>query len=244
VYHWQVTREDLPGYIRSRLKESGTVRGREAIQRFFKEPVEAYGVSAKQVKELERELWPQVKGWPPADRNWLCTELLKSGTIEEGILAAYLYRRFAKSCGACEFRLFDRWIDRYVRNWAHCDGICTSLVAAAIENEPQLISQLPGWATSPNRWKRRAAAVSLVREARRGRHGREIFQIAGLLMEDNDEMVQKGAGWLLKETYAHRPEQTVAFLRRWRSRTARLVLRYAAEKMTPDDRLKVLEKTE
>ena len=47
-------------------------------------------------------------------------------------------------------------------------------------------------------------------------------------------MVQKGAGWLLKETYPKRPEETMEFLRS--CAFPRLVVRYAAEKMTKSDR--------
>jgi 3-methyladenine DNA glycosylase AlkD len=239
-----VNPEDLLGHIRARLKKLGTAQGREAVQRFFKQPVKPYGVAAPQVKKLEQEVWRQVKGWSVEDRNWLCTESMKSGMIEEGVLVCYLYRRLAKTFGESEFSLFGRWIDRYVRNWAHCDGIAAALIAAAIENEPALIFRLFPWTTSRNRWKRRAAAVSLVREARRGRHIPEILQMAEALIRDEDEMVQKGVGWLLKEAYPPNPEPVVAFLLRWRACTARLVLRYAAEKMTPGDRRKVLRKAQ
>ena len=53
-------------------------------------------------------------------------------------------------------------------------------------------------------------------------------------------MVQKGVGWLLKETYPKHPAETVAFLLEHHGRVPRLVLRYAAEKMTPAHKQKVM----
>jgi 3-methyladenine DNA glycosylase AlkD len=53
-------------------------------------------------------------------------------------------------------------------------------------------------------------------------------------------MVQKGVGWLLKETYPKRPKEVVAFLVKNREKTTRLVLRYAAEKMSAADKARVL----
>ena len=47
-----------------------------------------------------------------------------------------------------------------------------------------------------------------------------------------NDMVQKGVGWLLKETYPKRPVEVLGFLDNWRTRAPRLVLRLAAEKMT------------
>ena len=89
---------------------------------------------------------------------------------------------------------------------------------------------------SKNRWKRRSAAVSLIQEAKQGRNPATIFAICDLLLRDADDMVQKGVGWLLKETYPRRPREVLDFLDGWRARAPRLVLRLAAEKMTGNDR--------
>lgn len=156
------------------------------------------------------------------------------------MLVCDVYRRFAARCGATEFQMFERWIDQYVNNWPHCDGVSTWLIAACIANEPLVAQALPGWTVSPNRWKRRAAAVSLIPEAKRGRMTALIRTIGGELRSDPDGMVQKGAGWLLEETDPKHPAQVVRWLRAWRSNTPRLVLRYAAEKMSSADRTAVV----
>lgn len=226
--------------LRKQLLSLGTEKGRDSALRFFKEPVDPYGVGAPELRRMAREAIPTVRAWPAAERNRFCTDLMKSGKLEEPALVVYLYERFARQCGACEFRLFERWVGRYVTNWAACDGICTKLIAASIANDPALVQQLPAWTTSHNRWKRRAAAVSLVKAAHRGQHTEAIFGLATRLMMDDDEMVQKGTGWLLKETYPLKPRETVGFLNRWKDRAPRLTLRYAAEKMTGADRTAVL----
>ena len=46
-------------------------------------------------------------------------------------------------------------------------------------------------------------------------------------------MVRKGVGWLLKETYPKRPREVLDFFEDRRKTAPRLVLRLAAEKMTP-----------
>jgi 3-methyladenine DNA glycosylase AlkD len=152
--------------------------------------------------------------------------------LEEGALVCHLYRRFAKSCQEREFRMFEQWINRYVRNWAHCDGVSTWLLAACLSNQPGLVDRLAAWTKSKNRWKRRSAAVSFIQEAKRGRQTETIFHICGLLLNDPDDMVRKGVGWLLKETYPKKPRETLEFLDPWRSQAPRLVLRLAAEKMS------------
>jgi 3-methyladenine DNA glycosylase AlkD len=160
--------------------------------------------------------------------------------LEEGALVCHLYRRFAKECAANEFELFESWIDRYVHNWSHCDGVSAWLVGACIANEPGLAVDLVGWTKARSRWKRRSAAVSLIKETKRPRHLELIFEIFDKLRNDPDDMVHKGAGWLLKETYPQHPEAVMQKMRLWKRDTTRLTLRYAAEKMLPEHRRETL----
>jgi 3-methyladenine DNA glycosylase AlkD len=230
--------------IRAELRRLGSAKVRDGTALFFKpdEPVRSYGVAAPAQKDVSRGIYQRIKRWPVADRDSLCTELWKGGSQEEGALVCYVYRRFAKQCGEREFRLFTRWLDRYVHNWAHTDGLALWLLGASIANQPALIAELDAWTESPNRWKRRAAAVCLVYSARKGVHTAAILRIAGLMLGDADDMVQKGTGWLLKETYPKQPSRVMRFLAPRRARTSRLLLRYAAEKMTAADRARVLAK--
>jgi 3-methyladenine DNA glycosylase AlkD len=222
--------------VRAKLKAAADPEFEAGALRFFKEPVKPYGVRTPQVRELARLAYREVKQWPVADRDRFVTELWKSGMLEEGALVAHLYRRFAKSCQEREFRMFEQWVDSYVRNWSHCDGVSAWLIAASIANRPGLADRLAVWTKSKNRWKRRSAAVSLIQEAKQGRKTETIFHICGLLLGDADDMVQKGVGWLLKETYPKKPREVLDFLDGWRARAPRLVLRLAAEKMTGRDR--------
>lgn len=227
--------------VRAELARLGKPERIEAAQHFFADqPYGGYGVPAPQVKEVARTVYRDVRPWPVTDRDRLCTELWEGGSFEEGAIVCYVYRRFAKSCGAREFRVFTQWLEKYVHNWGHTDGLSLWLLGASVANEPELIGQLYRWIGSRNRWKRRAAAVTMVYPARRGEHTKQILQIADGLLGDADDMVQKGVGWLLKETYPKQPSAVMRFLMPRRSQTTRLVLRYAAEKMSAPDRTRLL----
>ncbi len=209
-------------------------------QQFFKEPVDPYGIKAAVIRKLAAELASGWKTEPLAKRTQICEGLWRLGKSEAGGLAVEMYRRWLRECTPVQFRMFGRWLERFASNWAHCDSIGMYLTAPMIERDPELIGQLSAWARSPRRWKRRGAAVSLVREGRRGRNLPAVLEIAALLVTDPDEMVQKGAGWLLKEAHTGHGRPVVEFLVRIKCRTPRLVLRYAAEKMSPADRVLVL----
>ena len=237
-----MTVADLLAQVRSGLAAHVDPEYRQGALNFFREPVDLWGVRAFHVKHIARAAYHEVKSWLAANRDEFANELWKSGKLEESSVAICVYRRFRKQCAAREFRLFERWIGRYVTNWANCDGVSSWLLAACLENEPAWIRRLPAWTRSRNRWKRRAAIVSLLQEAKQGRHTAAILGIAGRLLGDADNMVQKGVGWVLKETYPKRPREVVAFLKPRAAATPRLVLRIAAEKMTARDRAAVLAK--
>ena len=177
-----------------------------------------------------------MKTWPQQRRDQFASALWKSGKLEEGVLVCHLYGRFVSDFGVREFGMFETWINRYVRNWAHTDGVGTWLIAGAIANQPALIRRLDAWTKSKNRWKRRAAIVSLLQEAKRGRNTSSVFRIARRLLLDPDAIVQKGVGWVLKEAYPPKPREVCKFLDPWRAKAPRLLLRIAAEKMSARDK--------
>jgi 3-methyladenine DNA glycosylase AlkD len=57
----------------------------------------------------------------------------------------------------------------------------------------------------------------------------EIMELSDMLLADSDDMVQKGLGWLLRETAKFDAKRTVPYLMRIRERAPRLVLRTACE---------------
>ncbi len=89
---------------------------------------------------------------------------------------------------------------------------------------------------------RRASAVTYVLHARHGRFHDVVFKTADALLGDEDDMVRKGVGWMLK-CASQADEQTVVnYLIKNREKTSRLVLRYATEKVSPTNRMLVLGK--
>ncbi len=224
-----------------RLEEQADPEFARGQFNYFQEAVRPIGVRGHLVKQIAAEAWRAVRHWPVPERNRFMTELWSDGRLESGAVVCHSYRRFAKECGPGEFELFDGWIDRFVHNWAHCDGVASFLVAACLENEPGLLSRLPAWTSCGNRWKRRAAAVSLVPSARQGLNTEVVLEIAQRLLSDPDDMVRKGLGWVLKDAWPKRPGEVSAFLEATARATPRLVLRIAMEKMTPVSRQSLLD---
>lgn len=129
-----------------------------------------------------------------------------------------------------------------MHNWATCDTFCNHTMGTFIEMYPEFMHRLKDFARSDNRWKRRAAAVSLIVPARKGRLLEDILEIADILLADKNDMVQKGYGWMLKEASKANPEVIFDYVNRHKTVMPRTAYRYAIEKLPAELRRVAMEK--
>jgi 3-methyladenine DNA glycosylase AlkD len=99
---------------------------------------------------------------------------------------------------------------------------------------PEYLEDLKEFTSSENRWMRRATAVSLIVPARKGIFLKEILEIASLLLLDQDDLVQKGYGWMLKAASEAHQQEIFDFVMSNKNVMPRTALRYAIEKMPKD----------
>ena len=206
-----------------------------SARRYFKEAINSWGIPMPVCKKIASLFYPRLK-----DDLQLAIEVVgelhRQGVFEVAVVGDYILSRMKRYLTPSHFDIFDQWVDT-LTNWANTDLMCTVLVSETVSKDPRLTERLLEWTESENRWRRRAAAVSLVPIARRGERLDETFRIADKLMEDQDNMVQKGVGWLLKEMSKKHPVEVRDYLLKWRTRTSAIVLRYASEKLSGDMRV-------
>lgn len=217
--------------IRSELKAAADEKVKIATQRFFKEEIKVYGLKSAAVTKIANTYFSQIKNLDKKEIFALCEELFSSGYLEEfGIAATWSYK-ISDRFTANDFKIFEKWISKYIDNWAKCDTLCNHTVGEFIEQNPTFVSNLKKWTKSKNRWVKRAAAVSLIVPAKKGKFLKDIFEIAGLMLTDKDDMVQKGYGWMLKEASRKNQKEVFDFVMKNKKDMPRTALRYAIEKM-------------
>jgi 3-methyladenine DNA glycosylase AlkD len=228
--------------LRQELVRNSDEKVRISGERFFKEDVRLYGIKSAEVRRIGREHFRKISDTGKQNIFSLCEELWQSGMMEESFIACNWSYNVRKSFELSDFVTFENWINDYVNNWASCDTFCNHTVGALVEMHPELLSGLKRWATSENRWMKRASAVSLIIPAKQGKFLEDVFEIAGILLSDKDDMVQKGYGWMLKvASQAHRDE-VFSYVMGRRAAMPRTALRYAIEKMPADLRKAAMEK--
>jgi 3-methyladenine DNA glycosylase AlkD len=210
------------------------------VQWFFKEDIQSHGWYTGDLRRTARAFRKDIL----RERDFVflvqvADELFSGRILEEKILAVLLLENLDAQFGDREFRKFEGWLDR-ISSWADHDSLVHCLIAPCVVAEPSRIKKVLSWANSPDRWHRRAACVAMIRGARIRMFFAEIVKLSNSLLTDPDDMVQKGLGWLLRETAKYDPKRTVPYLMKIRGRAPRLVLRTACEKLTPLVRKRIL----
>ena len=90
-------------------------------------------------------------------------------------------------------------------------------------------------ARSSNLWERRTAILATLHFARKGDVD-DTFAIAELLLDDDQDLVHKATGGMLREAGKHDRPRLLAFLDAHAATMPRVTLRYAIEHLDKDVR--------
>jgi len=226
--------------IRRALKDGGSAEHAAGVQWFFKDEIKSHDWYTADLRRAAVRSRREVRKEHGLDFLIEVADRLFSGSVlEEKIVAVFLLEKLDGEFGDSEFKLFETWLDR-VSSWADHDALVHDLIGPMIASKPARAKTVFRWAKSSNRWHRRAACVALIRGSRAKMFFPEIKRLSDSLLEDEDDMVQKGLGWLLRETAKFDAKRAVPFLLKIRRRAPRLVLRTACETLTPAVRKRVL----
>ena len=217
--------------LRAELQANTDPTTQKSFQRFFKEEVKYYGVKTGRVEKIAGKYWKEIQSLDKTEIFNLCEDLFRSDYTEEAFVCSNWVPRLTDQFIPADLKIFERWIQTYINNWAKCDSFCNHTVGNFIEKYPAMVAELERWAKSDNRWVKRAAAVSLIVPAKRGRFLDNAFRISELLLMDKDDMVQKGYGWLLKEASRLHQDAVFQYVVKNKKTMPRTALRYAIELM-------------
>lgn len=213
--------------LRKAVRSLGRPARAAILQRFFKTGAGEYGegdrflgLTVPQVRLLVRRFHPA--GFPKI------AAILRSPWHEERLLGLLLlverYRKGIDVDRAAAYRLYCRSFS-CINNWDLVDATAEYIPGAHAVGRPQLLS----WAASPNLWVRRIAIVSTFNAIRRNRFG-DTLAVARRLLHDQEDLIHKATGWMLREVGKRDAAALEGFLRRHGRIMPRTMLRYAIER--------------
>ena len=193
------------------------------LQGFFKTGPGEYGEGDVFVGLTVPQIRSLIRRFHPAD-DAVVSGLLRSPIHEERLLALLLLvERYPKDRDRV-FRLYVKHFNR-INNWDLVDASAEHIVGAQQVGRAQLLR----WARSTHLWTRRIAIVSTFHSIRAGRFG-DTLAVAAALLADEEDLMHKATGWMLREVGKRDVAALETFLRRHHRRMPRTMLRYAIER--------------
>jgi hypothetical protein len=188
------------------------------------------GVRMGQVFALAKEFMDM----PPSE-----IEKLLESPIHEvrvgGVSIMDWQARSKKTPAARRKELFDLYIRRHdrINSWDLVDRSAPYVVGGYLFDKRRDI--LYKLARSRNIWERRTAMVSTGYFIRQGDID-DTFKIAEILLKDDQDLIHKATGWMLRAAGGTDRQKLLSFLDKYAASMPRTALRYAIEHLEKDQR--------
>ncbi|MFO8235386.1 MAG: DNA alkylation repair protein [Bacteroidales bacterium] len=208
--------------------------------RFYKDKEEFITLTTPVIRQLAKDYFQNIK---KADKQYIletCDKLLALRDKNCTHIAFDWAFRIKKHYQKDDLERFEKWVEKYLDDWSSCDDLSTHALGYQGWKFPENIKRLYEWTSSGNLWVRRAAAVSLIYSVRRNTNIGAAFKMADNLLTDPEDLVQKGYGWLLKETTKHQEKAVFDYIMQNKQKMPRTALRYAIERMPRELKAKAM----
>ena len=210
--------------IRQALRQAADPVRAEGSRRYFKDPAgdTFLGVNTVQCRRIAKTF----RDLPLAELE----QLMRSGIHEERSVAhVILVERHRKGDERQKKQVYDLLMKnrRTLRTWDAVDGTAPYIVGPQLLNRDK--SVLYKLARSRILWDRRIAMVATLYFIRNNRT-EDTFRIAKMLLDDEEDLIHKAMGWMLREAGKKDLPALETFLRKHYARLPRTALRYAIER--------------
>jgi 3-methyladenine DNA glycosylase AlkD len=167
--------------------------------------------------------------------------LMTSKVHDERLLGcAILQRRYERGSDRAREKIFAFLVRhrRQVRSWDAVDGVAPNIVGPhLLKRDKKLLYQ---WARSSSLWERRIAMVSTLHFIRHGNIA-DTLRLARILLHDEEDLIHKATGWMLREVGKRDPPALKKFLKEHAATMPRTMLRYAIERFPERERQRWLQ---
>jgi len=127
--------------------------------------------------------------------------------------------------------LYDLYIRRHdrINNWDLVDLASYYVVGKYLADKPRDV--LYKLARSEDMWERRSAILATAHFILKQKQVDDTFKIAEILVNDKEDLVHKGTGWMLRSAGDIDRKRLLAFLDDHAATMPRVLLRYSIEKL-------------
>lgn len=226
--------------LQKETKKSGNNKKAQVYQRFFKTGEGEYG-SGDVFLGLTVPQSRAIAMKYAKDLSFEDIEILLRSEIHEERLIALLIlvHQFQKE-ELLQRRIYEFYLKhtKFVNNWDLVDLSSEKIIGAYLIDKPKDI--LYKLAKSQNLWEKRIAMISTYNFIKNTEF-EDALGIAEVLITDENDLIQKAVGWMLREVGNRNLRLEEKFLKKHYKVMGRTALRYAIEKFPENERKKYLD---
>jgi len=224
--------------IQKFYSDNSDVERQKKYAYYFKEGFDSYGVE-QDIFMTKKDEWYEAwfKKEPIDAIISFGNVLVESGKYEEGSLAIMFLIKHKKQFTSENFIPITNWLDFGLRNWAHIDFFSSKVIGVFLEKKIVKYESMASWRKAGSKWKRRATPVSMLSLLKMEHDIGTLLSFIECMMDDKERVVHQGLGWFLREAWKKHPKEVEQFLHKYKNTSARLIFKYATEKMSKEYRL-------
>jgi 3-methyladenine DNA glycosylase AlkD len=225
--------------IQKKLEQLGSEEKANVLRRFFKTGPGEYGEGDVFIGVRVPDLRKLVKEYQNITIKAVM-QFLRSAIHEERMFALLiLVGKYSKGNETVKKRIYDLYLQNteFINSWDLVDGSAQHIVGAFLmDRSKEPIYRL---AKSKNLWERRIAILSTFYFIKHDNYS-ETLKISKILLTDEQDLIHKAVGWMLREIGKRHMSTEEIFLKKYYKRMPRTMLRYAIEKFPESKRKKYL----
>lgn len=217
-------------HLRREMRQMTNPDRARISQSFFKTGPGEYGEGDRFIGLTVPELRKLAKQYRRLSQKET-KRLLQSPIHEERLLALLiLVDAFAQADEAGQRRIYETYLrsTRYINNWDLVDCSAPHIVGAFLRERNK--RPLLALSRSNSLWERRIAIIATFHFIKRGEFGPTQI-IARQLLRDEEDLIHKAVGWMLREIGKRDLPVEERFLRTHYRQMPRTMLRYAIERL-------------
>ncbi len=224
---------EIRTYCIANANEANVLR----YSRYFKGEFNAYGLANGMVEAKVKELL-EDKTITMQVILQAAPDLVVAEKYEETGFALLMINQRKKQYTREVFEAIESFFLFGIHNWAHADMLGMWVLPALMASGVVDMEDFRPWLSSDFKFQRRCVPVTMIKLLKTAPDFNVLFDFIEPLMTDPEREVHQGAGWFLREAWKINREVTERFLLKHRNTAPRLIIQYATEKMSKDERLK------
>jgi 3-methyladenine DNA glycosylase AlkD len=225
--------------IHGKLRNLGNAEKAKILRGFFKTGPGGYGEGDVFLGITVPVLRKLAKGYSDLDDQSV-VKLLQSAIHEERLLSLLiLIRKYCRGADKEKKKIYGMYLRNtpHINNWDLVDLSAEHIVGHFLmKRSKQPLHKL---AKSSSLWERRIAIMATFHLIKQ-RQYTETLKIAKILMADEEVLIHKAVGWMLRETGKRDLEAEEEFLKKHYKKMPRTMLRYAIERFPEEKRKRYL----